>query len=72
MQKSGLDLRLGVGHESVTKNDDGSLEVLLKNGEKVVVDKVLSCLGRPPNVEPLNLQNTGVEVKDGAVVVDEF
>lgn len=29
-------------------------------------------MGRPPNVAPLALQNTGVEVVNGAIKVDEF
>ena len=72
MAKLGLDLRLGCQHEGVTKNADGSLRVALKGGDTVDADKVLVAIGRPPNVEPLALQNTGVQVAKGAVVVDEF
>jgi len=72
MKKLGIDLRLGVSHEGVEKNEDGSYTVSLTDKETVVVDKVLACLGRPPLVDPLALDKAGVAVKDGAVVVDEF
>ena len=72
MAKLGLDLRLASQHEGVTKNADGSLRVTLKGGDIVDADKVLVAIGRPPNVEPLALQNTGVQVAKGAIVVDEF
>lgn len=47
--------------------DDGT-----DDGAYLVADKVLCALGRPPNVEPLNLQNAGVEVEKGAIKVDEY
>ena len=72
MAKLGLDLRLGSQHEGVAKNADGSLRVTLKGGDIVDADKVLVAIGRPPNVEPLALQSTGVQVAKGAIVVDEF
>lgn len=72
MVKMGLDLRLETSQTSVAKNDDGTFTVALNKGDPLVVDKVLGCVGRPPNVEPLCLQNTGIQVAKGAVVVDEF
>ena len=74
MQKSNLDVRLGPehAHEKVEKNDDGSLTVTCKGGNTIVADKVLTCIGRPPNVEPLALGNTGIEVTKGAIKVDEY
>lgn len=72
MTKLGVELKLESAHESVTKNDDGSLNVNLKSGESISCDKVLVALGRPPNVEPLGLSNTGVEINRGAIKVDEF
>lgn len=48
------------------------MTVNLKNGESVTCEKCLVCIGRPPLIEPLNLQNTGVQVNKGAIVVDEY
>ena len=72
MQKLGLDVRLQTAHKSVTKNEDGTLTVNLTTGDPVVVDKVLACMGRPPNIAPLCLENTGVKVEKNAVVVDKY
>lgn len=72
MQKLGITLLLDSPHDSVTKNEDGTLSVNLSSGEKINCNKCLVALGRPPNVEPLALGNTGVEIARGAIVVDEF
>ena len=72
MQKLGIEVRLNSPHESVTQNDDGTLKVNLKSGDSIECNKCLVALGRPPNVEPLQLNNTGVQIKNGAIVVDEF
>lgn len=72
MEKLGLEVKLDSPHQSVTKNDDGTLNVNLKSGESITCNKCLVAVGRPPNVEPLALQNTGVQVAKGAIVVDEF
>lgn len=44
----------------------------LKSGESIQCNKCLVALGRPPNVEPLALNTTGVSINRGAIVVDEF
>ena len=72
MRKLGIDLRLSCSHESVTKNEDGTLNCNLVGGESIKANKVLVATGRPPNVGPLALENTDVVVEKGAVKVDEF
>ena len=55
---------------SLEKTDEG-LQVNLKNNNLVLTDVVgLSALGRVPRLENLGLENTRVEVKNGAIVVD--
>ncbi|MBT9317354.1 glutathione-disulfide reductase [Leptothoe spongobia] len=55
---------------SLEKTDEG-LQVNLKNNNMVLADVVgLSALGRIPRLENLGLENTRVEVKKGAIVVD--
>merc|ERR1719231_1337710 len=46
--------------------------VNLKDGGHVDAERVLAALGRPPNFEPLKLDNAGVKVENGAIAVDEF
>ena len=72
MEKLGLEVKLDSPHDSVTKNDDGTLNVNLKSGESIACNRCLVAVGRPPNVEPLGLSNTEVKVERGAIVVDEF
>ena len=67
----GLDLRLDSPFTSVKKLDDG-FALVLKDGTELKADQILSAMGRPPNVEPLKLENAGVTTNKGAVVVDEF
>ena len=71
MKLLGLDIRLHTPHENVTKNDDGSVNVNLKDGTTIKADKCLVALGRPPNIEPLKLENTDIKVEKNAIVVDE-
>lgn len=57
--------------ESVQHDGIAACEVWLANGEKVVVDKVLSALGRVANVDGLGLEIPGVKVTSrGLVEVD--
>ncbi|GAB6945648.1 dihydrolipoyl dehydrogenase family protein [Vulcanisaeta sp. JCM 14467] len=63
----GIDVRVKT---SVTEVDPDNKLVRLSSGETVKVDKVLVAVGRVPNTEGLNLEDVGVEVKNGAVVVD--
>ena len=70
--KLGIDIKLDSPHESVVKNADGTLSVNLKSGESIQVNSCLLAIGRPPNVEPLGLQNTDVVVERSAIKVDAF
>jgi glutathione reductase (NADPH) len=72
MEKLGMDCRLGTPFTKVEKLESGMLRVHLQDGGHVDAEKVLAALGRPPNVDPLKLENAGVAVAKGAVVVDEF
>ncbi|MEE3928157.1 NAD(P)/FAD-dependent oxidoreductase [Mycoplasmopsis ciconiae] len=46
----------------------------LVDGKEVteIFDKVLVSIGRVPNIEKLQLQNAGVEIKNGAIEVNEY
>jgi glutathione reductase (NADPH) len=72
MTKLGLDYRLNAAHEKVEKLDNGMFRVTLKDGSTLDAEQVLSAIGRPPCVDDLGLENAGVTVNKGAVVVDEF
>ena len=72
MQKAGLDCRLASPFNSVEKIDDTTMQVNLADGSTIQANTVLSALGRPPNVEPLELDKAGVEVVNGAIKVDDY
>jgi len=73
MEKLGLDVRLNSPHEKVEKLGENEYALHLANGDKIECNKVLVALGRPPNVDPLKLENCGVKVdKYGSVIVDEY
>lgn len=65
MKKLGVEIRLASPHKAVTKESDGSLTLHLDVGDykesKINTDKILIALGRPPNVDSLCLQNTGIK-----------
>ena len=44
----------------------------LPNATFIKAEKILVAIGRPPNVEPLQLVNTGVKVENGVIKVDEY
>jgi dihydrolipoamide dehydrogenase len=69
LKNIGVEVRFST---SVTKIDPENKRVTLSNGEVINdVDKVIIASGREPNIHGLNLEGVGVEVKDGAIVVDE-
>lgn len=72
MKKLGMDARKETPFESVEKLESGMFRVNLKDGGHVDAERVLAALGRPPNFEPLKLDNAGVKVEAGAIAVDEF
>jgi len=72
MARLGLDARVNTPFSGVEATESGRLRVNLADGQYVEAETVLSALGRPPNVEALNLEKAGVEVAKGAVKVDEY
>ena len=73
MTKLGLNAKTKTPFTGVSKLENGMLRVSLADGGHIDAEKVLIALGRPPNVEPLQLQNAGVKTdKQGLIVVDEF
>ncbi len=81
LRADGVDLRLHTGTQSVSKNDDGSLTLVLDGGPKagpgigssdgpaagatVTADKLLVTTGRHPALEGLGLDNVGLSAPEG-------
>jgi len=69
LKKQGIEFKLNTKVESVEKQDDGSLKVMMedvKKGKKVEMDTdvVLVCVGRRPHMEALGLNDLGVKLDD--------
>ncbi|XP_010900907.1 glutathione reductase, mitochondrial isoform X1 [Esox lucius] len=85
LQNSGIELWKNTQVKSVSKKDNGLLEVTLvtkdqekKNDEEKIntiqeVDCLLWAIGREPNTSGLNLSQVGVDIDErGFIIVDEF
>jgi mycothione reductase len=65
------DLRLATVVTGVEASARGAV-VSLSDGDEIEVDVLLMATGRVPNADRLGLEKTGIEVRDGIVVVDEY
>jgi len=71
MERQGIEIfRDTGGLEKVEVDKDGLKTAFLRNGETIEgVDTVLVAPGREPNVDNLQLEEAGVEVKPGGYIV---
>jgi pyruvate/2-oxoglutarate dehydrogenase complex dihydrolipoamide dehydrogenase (E3) component len=71
LRDEGLDVRTGVGIESVESEGDGVV-LVLASGERLAGDRVLVAAGRIPNSDDLGLDTVGVVTdKSGYITTDE-
>ena len=71
MHATGIDLSLETTVSTITKLDR-ELEVHLSDGASIRVDEILFATGRRPNIDVLNLDALGIDIKaNGAIEVDE-
>ena len=73
MRKMGMKVMVSSQVKSVdTSGDVCKLTVQTKKGEEVIeVEKVLSAVGVVSNIENIGLEETGIEVERGKIVVDK-
>lgn len=73
-KKSGMKVMTSSTVESVEVNGDKcKVTIQTKKGQEVVeADIVLSAVGIATNLENLGIEETGIQVEKGKVVVDEF
>lgn len=73
-KKAGMKVMTGSTVESVdTSGDQCRVVVKTKKGEQVIeADIVLSAVGITPNTENIGLEQTGIELENGKIKVDEF
>lgn len=76
MEKHGINILTNTKPTAIEKTPEGLKVHIQKEGEEaseiILVDAVsLAATGRVPNVEGIGLDNAGVEVKNGAIAVDQ-
>lgn len=72
MMKKGVNLHFETNIESVEKQSDDSLKVILTNGETLEVDALLSATGRRPHLQGLGLDKLDIGLNpDGTLKVNE-
>lgn len=70
-KKKKIKINTGVSVEKVEKSDEGVI-LTLGNGSTITVEQVLSCVGRSPNTNGLDLAAAGIETeRRGFIVVDD-
>ena len=69
-RKRGIAFHLGVRFQEATQTDD-SVTVVLEDGTTLEADALLVAVGRTPATSGLGLEDAGVELDRGFVVVDE-
>ncbi len=73
-KKAGMKVMTGVSVESVDTGGEGcKVTVKTKKGDEIIeCDIVLSAVGVATNIEGIGLEETGITVERGKVVVDDF
>jgi dihydrolipoamide dehydrogenase len=70
LEKSGISFKLSARVSSAKAAGEG-VEVQLEDGEVLRADRALVALGIAPNTEGIGLEDLGVKVERGFIVVDE-
>lgn len=73
-RKSGIKVLTGTNVTAVEKNEEGvKITAVNKKGTEVIVaDKVLIATGIKPNIEGIGLEELGITVERGRIVVDNL
>ncbi len=73
MQSEHIKVHTHAQTEKVSKHDDGSIVIHLKDGTQHIVDCLIWAIGRKPYTESLGLDMINVELDDkGFIQVDKF
>jgi dihydrolipoamide dehydrogenase len=72
--KQGMTIHTGTGVEGLVRHDDSVTARLAKPGltGEITVDRVILAIGITGNVEGLGLEEQGVKIEKGHIVVDEW
>ncbi len=72
-REEGMDVFTATQLQKFTQKDDAKIAHFLHEGQprRVSADAILQALGRVPAIQSLALENAGVEVANGRIVVDD-
>ncbi|MGC8491531.1 MAG: dihydrolipoyl dehydrogenase [Syntrophobacteraceae bacterium] len=69
LKRRKVNVHCGNAIDSVVKSGEG-FTVLLSNGTELTPDTILQAVGRRPNTEGIGLEQLGIELDRGCIVVD--
>ncbi|XVV14997.1 dihydrolipoyl dehydrogenase family protein [Actinoplanes sp. CA-131856] len=70
LRESGVDVRLGAEAVKVSRDEAGTVHLVLGDGERIAADELLVAIGRVPNTQDIGLDSIGL--KPGSwLTVDE-
>ncbi|ONF72152.1 dihydrolipoyl dehydrogenase family protein [Amycolatopsis keratiniphila] len=61
LRDKGVSVRIGAEAGSVRRDDDGTVSIILTDGERIEADELLVAIGRTPNTEDVGLDNLGLK-----------
>lgn len=70
LKKDGIDILTGTKVDAVTACG-GTVSVLLSDGKTLEAEKMLVSIGRKPLTEGIGLEEAGLAIKKGKILVDE-
>ena len=70
-EDKGIKVLLKSKIEKITKISEG-LTVALGDKRQLITDEVICATGRKPNIENLGLEKLGINLREGAVLVDDY
>lgn len=70
LKKEGIRIYTGKKVEEVAR-EEGEITATLSDGSQVLVEKVLVCVGRRPNSAGIGLEESGIKMEKGRIIVDD-
>ncbi|KIS28829.1 pyridine nucleotide-disulfide oxidoreductase [Arthrobacter sp. SPG23] len=67
LRADGVDVRLDTATERVSRNEDGSFNISLADGDSIRAERLLVATGRHPALDGLGLETVGLGAADGKV-----
>ncbi|MEG9545880.1 glutathione-disulfide reductase [Mannheimia sp. HC-2023] len=73
LAQDGIELHTQAIPQKVTKNQDGTLTLILEDGRETTIETLVWAIGREPATDVINLDVTGVQTNErGFIKVDKF